>query len=343
MSVTPNVSPTNPANTLGLNYRAEAKNLPWTGPIVDIHLHLNSVEAARMFFQAADAYNVQKVVAMSRISIVDDLKAEFGDRIEFNAVPDFSQRDKEETFTTQWLRDIEAFAVRGCRLCKFWAAPRGRDFSPHLLLDAPIRLEAMKLARSLGMAFMVHVADPDTWFATKYKDANKYGSKASQYEPLERLLDEYPDVPWIAAHMGGHPEDLDHLQQLLDRHPNLHLDTSATKWMVRELSKHPRKLKAFLLKNPGRILFGSDIVASADNIDFDLYASRYWALRTMFETDYAGPSPIVDPDLHMVDPSLPEDSTAQLRGCELDPALLKTIYHDAATRFFERLENRKKE
>ena len=34
----------------------------------------------------------------------------------------------------------------------------------------------------------------------------------------------------------------------------------------------------------------------------DLYASRYWALRHLFESRYDGPSPIADPDLAMVDP-----------------------------------------
>ena len=59
-------------------------------------------------------------------------------------------------------------------------------------------------------------------------------------------------------------------------------------------------------------------------------ASRYWALRTLFETEHRGPSPIVDPDLHKVDPSVPEDATPPLHGCGLSGADLKMLYHDAA-------------
>lgn len=323
---------TNAANLLGLHYRQEASALPWRGPIWDVHVHINDVESARLFFQAAEAFGVERVWSQQPFEQMEPLRAEFGERIQFIAVPDYFRRNEPDTFTTAWLKRIEQFAAKGAKVCKFWAAPRGRDLTPHLRLDAPIRLEGMRLARSLGMMFMTHVGDPDTWFATLYKDARKYGTKAEQYEPLERLLDEFGDVPWIAAHMGGDPEHLDHLQSMLDRHANLYLDCSATKWMVRELSKHPGEFRSFMQRNPGRILFGSDIVASKSDMSFDLFASRYWALRTLLETDYDGPSPIVDPDLKMVDPSLPADSAPPLRGAKLDPATLGILYLDAARR-----------
>ncbi|CAN0600056.1 unnamed protein product, partial [Laminaria digitata] len=164
---------------------------------------------------------------------------------------------------------------------------------------------------------MVRCADPDTWFQTKYADASVDGTKEDQYASLERLL-EKTGMPCLAAHMGGWPENLDFIGGLLDRHPGLILDTSATKWMIRELSKHETgAFTAFLDRYAGRILFGSDIVTSDDHLvsgdagnpafgsqlagsereAFELYASRYWALRTMYETDYRGDSNIADPDL----------------------------------------------
>jgi hypothetical protein len=100
-----------------------------------------------------------------------------------------------------------------------------------------MRIRAMELASDLGMMFMTHVGDPDTWFATKYTDSSIYGTKLSQYEPLEELLDRFRQ-PWIAAHFGGWPENLEFLDGLLSRHDQLHLDTSATNWVSREISKH---------------------------------------------------------------------------------------------------------
>jgi predicted TIM-barrel fold metal-dependent hydrolase len=324
--------PINDANRLGLDYRVEAGRLPYRGPIFDVHTHIRDVEAAHLFFEVADLFGVEKVWSMTNLENIDAIRDAYGERISFIAVPNYDRRDEPNTFTTDWLRRIEQFAAKGVKVCKFWAAPRGRDLHPALRLDSPTRREAMKIAHDAGMMFMTHVADPDTWFATTYADADKYGTKASHYEPLEALLDEYSDTPWLAAHMGGHPEDLEHLQQLLDDHPNLHLDTSATKWMVRELSKQPAKLRDFCVRNAGRVLFGTDIVAHAESMHFDLFASRLWALRAMFETAYDGPSPIVDPDLSMVDPSLPADSTATLRGASLPTVTLDAIYHGAARR-----------
>lgn len=333
-SIATDSRPRSPANTLGLDYRAEAERFRYAGPIWDVHTHLNDLEAARKYFEVADLFGVERVWSMTPLPQAKAIQDEFGDRLAFIAVPNYAERDKPGTFTTQWLKAIEAFAAMGSRVCKIWAAPRGIDFHESMRLDSPIRSEARKLARSLGMLFMVHVADPDTWFATKYADAARYGTKRQQYEPLHAMLEEYADTPCIAAHMGGSPEDLDFLDSLLDRHPNLHVDTSATKWMVRELSKNPDRFRAFCVRHRGRVLFGTDIVASKDNLDFDLYASRFWALRTLMETHYAGPSPIVDPDLHMVDPTVPEDSTATLRGAKLDPQTLRDVYHAAAAKLF---------
>jgi len=273
-------------------------------------------------------------------------------RIQFICVPDFQKRDEPDTFTTQWLKEIEGFYAAGSRIIKYWAGPRGLDFDPGpdspMRLGSPIRRQGMKLAYELGYrVFMTHVADPDTWFQTTYADSRKYGTKLEQYKPLEELLDQYHDVTWIGAHMGGYPEDLDWLHDFLQRHPNYVVDCSATKWQVRELGKQPERFARFIEANPGRVLFGSDIVAWPTNVapdpdhpeadhGFDLYASHYWALRTLLETDYAGPSPIVDPDLHKIDPAVDPKSTARLNGAGLQPAQLKDVYHDAATAVLKR-------
>lgn len=333
------MQPINDANRSGLDYRTEANALgkPTCGGIWDVHTHLRDLEAAKLYFEAADCFGIERAWSMTNLEQMGPIEEVYGDRIRFIAVPNYDKRDEPDTFTTDWLTRIERFRGRGVTMVKFWAAPRGRDMHPALRLDSPQRDEAMKLALSLGyQTFMTHVADPDTWFATMYADAEKYGLKAEHYEPLERLLDRYCDVPWIAAHMGGHPEDLEHLQHLLDRHPNLHLDTSAAKWMVRELSKRPDELRDFCERNVGRVLFGTDIVADSrdERLSFDLMASRFWVMRTLLETTYVGPSPIVDPDLHMVDPTASEKATAHLRGAGVAGDALEAIQRGAAMRLF---------
>lgn len=338
MQVTPHIKTLNDANRLGLDYRYEASMLPFKAPIIDAHIHLWGLQAARDYFRVADWFGVTQAWSQTPLKDVPAIKAQFGDRVHFVAVPDYAQKDDPATFTTRWFDDIEKFIELGARMIKFWSAPRGRDIHPSLPLDSPERQQAMKIAVDGGLMFMVHCADPDTWFASHYKDHRRYSTKADHHLVLERMLDKYCDVKWLAAHMAGHPEDLDHLQQLLDRHPNLYIDTSATKWMIRELSKHGKLLTDFIRHNTGRILWGTDIVASPGHFKAagdDQYASRFWAMRTLFETDYDGPSPIVDPDLSLLDPNLPRQSTATLRGIKLDPTTLQALYHDTTLSVLE--------
>ena len=77
----------------------------------------------------------------------------------------------------------------------------------------------------------------------------------------------------------------------------------------------------------------NDVHTRANSADeaFDLYASRYWVFRTLFETDYEGESPIADPDLAMVDPDRYDEMDApQLLGKSVPHDLLRSLYHDAA-------------
>ena len=349
------------ANRLGLDYTAEARRLPRPpATIIDAHTHINGPAAARIYQRVAGLYGIGLTYSMTQLEQVEPIRDIFGSSIRFIAVPNYGGEDRRHHHGRGFVERIEKFHAQGARIVKFWAAPRGIDYGREvgddglLRLDSGARLEAMQLAADLGMIFMTHVADPDTWFATKYADTTRYGTKRQQYEPLEELLDRFGQ-PWIAAHMGGWPEDLEFLWGLLERHDNLYLDTSAAKWMARELSRHPRQtLVDFMTRFRGRILFGTDTVVDDEHLTaaetpnetpkaansteeaFELYASRYWALRTLFETDYSGPSPIADPDLALVEP----DRHTQLDGSELSgkrlpEEVIGSLYGGAARELLE--------
>ena len=349
----------NASNRFGFDYRAEATSFPRLPyPILDAHTHVNGVKAAPIMREAMDLYGIGRVWSMTSLQQVEDIREILGDRIRFIAVPDWASKDRVHAHGAGFLEAIRRFHALGARIVKFWQAPRLIDLTTEsgdpsrFALDSPDRIKAMELAASLGMTFLTHIADPDTWFATRYRDASRYGTKRSHYEPLERMVERFRDRPWIVAHFGGWPEDLAFLTGLLGRHPNLHLDASATKWMVRELSRHSRDaLIDFLRRHRGRILFGSDIVTADEHLAssegktemqakahsaesaFDLYASRYWALRMLWEGQGEMESPISDPDLAMVDPArhTPEDAPS-LRGFHLPPDLLRELYHEATAR-----------
>ncbi|HZW07729.1 MAG TPA: hypothetical protein VFF65_11465 [Phycisphaerales bacterium] len=363
------------ANRLGIDYREQAARLAagqadasagsesgYSGPVLDAHAHIHGAQASLVYDRARRLFNVTRTYSMTQLPLAAEVRDALGESVRFIAMPAFTTGDRNDNHRAGYLRAIEQFHKQfGARMMKIWASPRLREILPGGAtdladVDSPWRREHARLATSLGMMIMVHVADPDTWFATRYSDGSTYGTKAHQYVGLRRMLDAFP-VPWIAAHMGGWPENLPFLDALLEAHPNLHIDTSATKWVVRELSRHPRdEVLAFFWKWQGRILFGSDLVTTEDQLSpqksglssmgdlasspeeaFELYASRYWALRTMFDTGYQGESPIADPDLRMVQPDRYDAMSAPpLRGFALPTALLGSLYHDAAADLLER-------
>lgn len=350
--------PINLANRLGVDYAKEAARLPPPPcPIIDIHAHTNGAQAGKIYSRVADLFGVSRVYTMVSLANAKIVRETLGERVRFIAFPDF-RADRPKAMRDGFLADIQRFHDQfGAKMIKLWNAPRMHDFFDAesgrdcVGFDSEWRFRHAALADKLGMMIMVHVADPDTWFRTKYANPIKYRLKPDHYRPLRQLIDRFPR-PWLLAHMGGSPENLPFLSELLTSHQNVYLDTSATKWIVRELSRHPRgEVIEFFQRWRGRILFGSDIVSvdehlapkpepaahpMADLADspekaFDLYASRYWALRAMFETDYDAESPIADPDLAMVEPERfgPMDAP-RLQGLGLPKDLLKVMYHDAA-------------
>ena len=358
--VHPNASP---SNRFGLDYARESKTLPEPPvSIIDVHSHIGGLKAVLIYKRAAECYRIGLTYSMTQLEQLPAIREAMEGKIRFIAVPNWYAEDKKHEFGYGFIDRLRKFREEGVRICKFWAAPRSTDYAAefgdpdYMKIDAPHRIEAMQEATDLGMCFMAHIADPDTWFAAKYSDHKKYGSKIDQYKPFEELLSKFSQ-PWICAHMGGWPENLEFLSGLLDRHANLYLDTSAAKWIIREISRYSRDdVIDFLTRFDGRILFGSDIVTSDDHLNrlddqtemtskashpdeaFDLYASRYWALRMLWETDYDGESPIADPDLAMVEPERYDDMDApQLTGKSLPVNLLRSLYHDAADKLLEDL------
>jgi hypothetical protein len=312
-----------------------------------------------------ETFGVVRTWSQSQMVEAAGVREALGDRVRFIAIPDYMAEDRLRAHTTGFLENIRRWHGEfGARIVKFWNAPRIVDYLDEegrrgvAGLDSAWRRRQADLAADLGMSFMTHVGDPDTWFRAKYTDEAKYGTMAAQYAPLERMVSTYR-APWIAAHLGGWPEDLEFLSGLLSRHENLYLDTSATKWIVREVSKHPREeVRAFLARWEGRVLFGSDIVTHDEHLRandpekavfganladgpeaaFDLYASRYWALRTLWETDYEGESPIADPDLAMTAPERFDAMSApRLVGMGVKGGVLESLYAGAARALGERI------
>ena len=311
-------------NRAGVNYRTPMPRPKVNGPVIDFHCHLLANRHAPDWFEAADHFGIDQFVTMTPLEEVVGLLRDWPGRLHFIAVPHWGPSNVPADWFDDYRMRLECFYNLGSRIVKFHAAPGTMAMRGKRLDDAAFR-PLFRDALDRGMAIMTHIGDPQTWYDAKYADVAKYGSRDEHYAMWEGLLEEYRGVPWVGAHMGGNPEDLHRLQDLLDRFPDLWLDCSATRWMVRETSARRDAAREFFVRNQDRIIFGSDQV-SGDDRGFDFLASRFWAHRKLWETAYTGPSPIFDPDL-------PPDRQPLMRGLTLPDAVLQKMYHDNPVRF----------
>ncbi|HLN28840.1 MAG TPA: amidohydrolase family protein [Gemmataceae bacterium] len=329
-------------NVTGVDY-SDRQHLRYTGlPLIDIHAHVlqtrptdpangppsgtgpgASLEQAALMLEVAQEFSIGRTYSMCYPDDITPLRERFGARLGFNGS---IMKKPDEPDDTAY-RALDRFLELGVEIIKFWSAPRGRERG--LLVDAPWRIEAARRARAAGVrVVMVHVGDPDVWFRKTYADTAKFGTKPEQYVGLERMLQLFPDMTWIGAHMGGDPEHADHLEALLERYPHLYYDTSATKWQVREVSAHREAIRSLVCRHPRRFLFGSDLV-TRHGLPREHYISRYWCQRTLWESSWEGRSPIADSDYSPGPDELP---TPRLRGLYLPDDVLKQVYHTNASR-----------
>ena len=316
-------------NRTGVDYRRPMPRPKVRGAVVDFHCHLVAARHARVWFDAAAHYGIDRFCTMTPLEEAAALLRAAPGRVHLIVVPKW--QESSPWWVDNWLRRLEAFYNLGSRIVKFHCSPRSWP-EPHRRIDSPALDPLFAEIKARGMAVMSHVGDPDTWYASRYADPAKYATRDDHYLAWEHRLDECRGLPWIGAHLGGNPENLPRLQVLLDRFEDLSLDCSATKWMVREISARRDQAREFFIRNQDRILFGSDQV-SDDKRGWDFLASRFWAHRKLWETAAALPSPIHDPDL-------PDDAQPELRGLALPDETLQKLYHDNAARLLARIGGR---
>ena len=296
------------------------------GPIIDAHLHIRPPDQMATFLGVAEAYGVRRYLGIADLEAIAACRQAWPERV-FGVLrltfEDLSQGEAFRSRVTRLLRrGIDECGIRGV---KFWFKP---EFNARegLYWDDP-RLDFLfDLMCRDRLVALIHIADPDLWFQRVYSDAGRYLSKIDNYRQLENRMLRHPELVVQAAHLGGDPEHLDHLDELLDRHPRLHLDLSATKWLARELSARPEGAREFLIRRSDRLLWGSDLVIGRrSDMTADDYATRYWVHRHLWEGRGTLRSPIEDTDA-----GRPVDVV----GLDLPAEVLDKVYHLNAERIY---------
>ncbi len=176
-----------------------------------------------------------------------------------------------------------------------------RDANGDLInIDDPRLGDIWETAADLGIPVLLHQSDPAGFFhpttpenehfstldkypAWSFADA-KFPRKEEILQRRDNLVNRHKRTTFILAHMANWPENLAYVSRLLDDNPNVYIDFSAR---IDELGRQPYTSRELLIKYQDRILFGTDMPATAE-----MYRCYFRFLETFdeyfFTPDYDG-------------------------------------------------------
>ncbi len=301
----------------------DVKNLK----ICDVHVHVwEKTEKVSMYLRIAEEHGVRHALSLDHPDLKDWLDENHAGR--FSHAYYLSSRYFAQKNLKAILKQIREAQKHDYSMYKMWFGPRFLDFAKangpfHLNDDAflPIYKE---LENDKAVLF-IHVADPDTWYQTKYVNSRKYGKKEQVFQEFKELLERHPEITFVGYHFAGHPEHLDKLDELLTEHSNLYLDTGSTRWMIRELGKNIEKTRDFFARHSDRIMFGIDLSIHEDTT-VEYLRTRHWAQRLFWETDHVAPLPFHDEDTN---------GNTVIRGLNLPTSVLEKLYWENAKKILK--------
>ena len=217
-------------------------------------------------------------------------------------------------------------------------------------VDAPELDPIFERAGELGMPVLIHSGDPQAFFEPPTPDNERYAEllvhpRWSFYGPdwpsweeifgqYERRVARHPEVVFIGAHFGNAPEEPDRVAAMLERYPNLYIDTAAR---IPEIGRRdPEMMRELFIRFQDRILFATDLGYSIDwfrrrhlalgssgaeeptQEEIDRFWSSTWRYFETRDRDILSPTPI--------------QGSWRIHGLGLPRPVLEKIYHGNAER-----------
>jgi predicted TIM-barrel fold metal-dependent hydrolase len=301
-------------------------------PIFDAHTHGINPDSLDLLVKIEKKFGVQKAVLICHSpGIMEYARSNYPRRFIFAKYFSGTMRFTEGPHILA--REIMTAPEEGYDLVKMQSAPvmraRAKADPGELSLDGDEMSPMFNAIRDAGIPFILHLSDPDTYYASRYTDIDYFGTKEGDLKELEGVISRYPDIQFQIAHFAAQSEihRLGNLSRWFDTYKNFNIDTSSARWMSRELSKNPERARNFLTKYSDRIHFGTDCVAFTD--DSSYYDGRHLALRLLLE------SSVRDVSLPFQDADTIKSGGTKINGLSLDGSVLEQIYWDNSNRFYE--------
>jgi predicted TIM-barrel fold metal-dependent hydrolase len=285
--------------------------------IINSHVHLEDINALPATRRALAENGVQRmcVLSYSKHELVNnnlialEAKLRYPDEIYAFGGLDYSQLPKERKAVRRELAaQVNALRQIGFDGVKMLDLMPPEFIKTPFMRDDSVYEDFFAFLQDTGMPVTMHVAAPDFFWEKGASSlpgcyySEKLPSREKIYKVLDNILKKFPALKLVLAHFGFLQYKLDELENLLDRHPYLYVDTTPGRCVYRDLSENPRRTKDFFNKYQERILFGSDLqigpakpkgafFSQQDNIDSIKIVRKYLETEEVFpikiETGYS--------------------------------------------------------
>ena len=254
-------------------------------PVIDVHTHTNDavgigdrVDPEEMVARM-DRLNIKTIVILTGMwgdklqTIIDNMVKPYPGRFVVFTQFDWSKIN-DPNFSQLMVGQIDDSVARGARGLKVLKelGLGVRDSTGKLIpIDDPRLDPAWEECGRLGIPVFIHVADPEAFFhpidarneryeeLIEHPDWSFYGPQFPALQELvaqrDRVFAKHPHTTFVALHFGSWPENLDFVEQTLQKFPNVMIETAAREG---ELGRQPRRTRQIFMTYPDRIMFGTD-------------------------------------------------------------------------------------
>jgi len=315
-------------------------------PVIDVHTHTNDaagigerVDPAELVARM-DHLNLKTVVILTGMwgdklqTIIDNLVKPYPGRFVVFTQIDWSKIN-EPTFSDLMVRQVRDSVARGARGVKILKelGLGVRDSTGKLIsIDDPRLDPVWEECGRLGIPVFIHTADPEAFFhpidATneryeeliEHPDWSFYGGDYPSLRELlaqrDRMFAKHPQTTFVALHFGSWPENLDFVEQTLQKFPNVMIETGAREG---EIGRQPRRTRQLFMQYSDRIMFGTD-----EGADESMYKNYFRWLET--EDEYFPYA------------QYPAQGRWMIYGLGLPADVLEKVYHRNAEELFARFK-----
>ncbi len=343
----------------GWSFRRErarpGRFVPAPIPKVDVHQHVGPHTLADAL-RLGSAEGIRVVVNLSGGASDDELRPQLAAAAEHpGRALVFLSVELEGCCDAGWQRREvarlergKAAGARGLAVYNSLGLTATDESGARVALDDPRLDPVFEAAGRLGMPVSIHAGDPKAFFEPpgpgneraaeleafpelSWADRSRYPAWETVFREFARRVARHPSVTFIGVHFGNDAEDPAEVGRLLDRLPNLYVDTAGR---VPELGRRAAAAREVILAHSDRVLFGTDLqwieledgrkgVVAGAGLPADAKE-----LRRFFDGTFRF--------LETRDPAIPSPTPIQggrdLSGLGLPREVLERIYHRNAER-----------